>query len=736
MIEKSITVEGVTFTGYKTYLYKNHKNEPVALTAKYVDSNGNKTFRQYHYTEDGNIAPGGPKGAKIAYRPKLFKAGLPVYVVEGEKCADLMAKLGFNVFSIMGGSQALVNDKAKIDKRTIGKVGELIILPDNDEPSEKWAETIVKRFPDITVKIVNPIIFGGEKDDVFDLVERLYLYETGETMTEKTELGQAFIQTARAKLSAAFQANVIACYMQKIRFNPPYYMEVKEPILWEQSIFHPASKIGQYTNALALKYRGIVEVAFFDLMLVSHLAAILQNRCFIKPKKNEQGWLEPVCMYNLLMAPPGFKKSMVFRAINKPFAELFKEVEENLEDYIEKERGNYEKARTLKKSAEDGLKAATKKVDQLKVKGVLTDTQKDTLCENEKLAKNYEKQLKENAEKLRHPPMDHYTFNIDNITPEAVPGFFYNAKGSLCSLQSEMGLLASVANSFGNNHANLDWLLKAYDNETVTKQRTDSMNSYEIKNCRLSIGLMGQPSLIGDIKEHPASNRGFIERVTFLIKNKLNYEEIDDLDEIPDEIFDGYAEKIRELGEIYYNEKMVINRAYAQPVTFFFDEKAQVFYNEVENYYNEKRKKADDPVLQSYFGKQAAKIARLAVILHVGNGRNGNEIGKPDLETAFFVNSEYLEEHTEYFVKSHTMDKETKRLIRSIIAFFKDNEMGSKAEIAANCKVVKGNKTLKHCLEHLNDLGMIGHYTKNRVDLYLKNPLVDLVKFSKSFNGV
>ena len=51
--------------------------------------------------------PGAPKGEKIPYRlPELIATPLtkPVYVVEGEGKADLLAKIGFTVTSSSGGA--------------------------------------------------------------------------------------------------------------------------------------------------------------------------------------------------------------------------------------------------------------------------------------------------------------------------------------------------------------------------------------------------------------------------------------------------------------------------------------------------------------------------------------------------------------------------------------------------------------------------------------------------------
>ena len=102
--------------------------------------------------------PGAPKGEKIPYRlPELIATPLtkPVYVVEGEGKADLLAKLGFTVTSSSGGADE-ARGKWTADLNEWFKDRAVYILPDNDEPGRKHAQLVARNLDSVAkcVRIV------------------------------------------------------------------------------------------------------------------------------------------------------------------------------------------------------------------------------------------------------------------------------------------------------------------------------------------------------------------------------------------------------------------------------------------------------------------------------------------------------------------------------------------------------------------------------------------------------
>jgi len=115
------------------------RGDPVGLVVRWDLSDGNKDIRPVSRYPDGWRVAAMPEPRPLYRLPELLLADAekPVVVVEGEKCADAAWSLGFVATTSAGGSQAA----AKTDWRPLaGK--EVWIMPDNDAPGRKYAETV------------------------------------------------------------------------------------------------------------------------------------------------------------------------------------------------------------------------------------------------------------------------------------------------------------------------------------------------------------------------------------------------------------------------------------------------------------------------------------------------------------------------------------------------------------------------------------------------------------------
>ncbi|MBE3098077.1 MAG: hypothetical protein IMZ44_13245 [Planctomycetes bacterium] len=143
-----------------------------ALTARFKMPDGSKTFRPY-CPADGN--GGGWEDGDPAGPWPLYRKGdvarfpdEPVFLTEGEAKADVLASLGLiGTASAHGANGAAKTDWTALAGRA------LIILPDNDPPGRKYAETVARVVialdPPATVKIV--MLPGLKaKQDVVDWV--------------------------------------------------------------------------------------------------------------------------------------------------------------------------------------------------------------------------------------------------------------------------------------------------------------------------------------------------------------------------------------------------------------------------------------------------------------------------------------------------------------------------------------------------------------------------------------
>jgi AAA domain/Toprim-like len=129
------------------YVYKTADGKPYLR----VQRTASKKFWQQHYDENG-WQNGAPKGLRILYRlPGLLAAdpATPIYVVEGEKDADRLASLGFVATTTSGGS----NGKWSSELAEPFASKTVYIIPDNDEPGEKYAQRAAEQIHAVAAKV-------------------------------------------------------------------------------------------------------------------------------------------------------------------------------------------------------------------------------------------------------------------------------------------------------------------------------------------------------------------------------------------------------------------------------------------------------------------------------------------------------------------------------------------------------------------------------------------------------
>jgi hypothetical protein len=117
------------------WTYRDAQGEPVGMVVRWDKSSG-KDIRPVARHADGWRIGAMPEPRPLYGLPDLALANR-VIVTEGEKAADAARALGFSATTSAGGSQAAT----KTDWRPLaGK--ELWILPDNDPPGRRYAETV------------------------------------------------------------------------------------------------------------------------------------------------------------------------------------------------------------------------------------------------------------------------------------------------------------------------------------------------------------------------------------------------------------------------------------------------------------------------------------------------------------------------------------------------------------------------------------------------------------------
>lgn len=164
--------------------YTDKEGTPVAYITRWNKSlSTKKEFRPITVTAQGFYIGKPESGYPIYNLPAILKSwDETVFLVEGEKCANAVNKLGLLATTTPHGANGIrCCDLAPLAGRNI------IIIPDNDEPGMKYAETIKESLLKLTPRPKVSIfkLSGLEpKEDIYDWIEA----RSSSTKTEVIEM--------------------------------------------------------------------------------------------------------------------------------------------------------------------------------------------------------------------------------------------------------------------------------------------------------------------------------------------------------------------------------------------------------------------------------------------------------------------------------------------------------------------------------------------------------------------
>ncbi len=114
------------------------------FVVRYDYPDGSKETIPYFRYEDDKWKPGGPETSSPLFGLETIQDVPPdtaVFVTEGEKSAAALHQLGLPAVTSQGGCKAA----NKADWAPLGRFLRIVILPDNDEPGEKYAQSVVAK---------------------------------------------------------------------------------------------------------------------------------------------------------------------------------------------------------------------------------------------------------------------------------------------------------------------------------------------------------------------------------------------------------------------------------------------------------------------------------------------------------------------------------------------------------------------------------------------------------------
>jgi hypothetical protein len=161
-----------------------YENEDGLPRYQVIRKNGptGKDYRQRRYLEGGKLEWGMTGVTALPYRlPQLLKSDDVIFIVEGEKCADAVIRLGLLATTNHGGA-----NKWPPTLTPYFKGRAVVIIPDNDQAGHRHSQLVASSLVGTAamIKIVNlPDI--REKGDVYDWIA------AGGTKNQLTDLANA-----------------------------------------------------------------------------------------------------------------------------------------------------------------------------------------------------------------------------------------------------------------------------------------------------------------------------------------------------------------------------------------------------------------------------------------------------------------------------------------------------------------------------------------------------------------
>ncbi|MEQ1634149.1 MAG: DUF3987 domain-containing protein, partial [Planctomycetota bacterium] len=279
-----------------SYDYFDAAGELVGRVYRFDLEGGVKHFRQGH-CENGRWYAEAMPHPRPPYRlPELLRgaAAVPVFVVEGEKCADAVAELGFVATTSSQGAQSPhKTDWSHLEGRKV------VIMPDQDEPGSRYAEKVLWLARQAGADAVVVLHLDGldESGDVVDWI--------------------------RMRRDAGADLEAIATELQQL---------AKQALAATPVDSSPPEEVDGYTefplHALPAECRQMaeegstahsVDPAFFAVPMLPILAGCIGNSCRVLVK---EGWSEPSVMWAAIVAHSGAGKS-------PPLRQLLQAIEEH-----------------------------------------------------------------------------------------------------------------------------------------------------------------------------------------------------------------------------------------------------------------------------------------------------------------------------------------------------------------------------------------------------------------------
>jgi len=641
--------KGATPAVVAEYPYCNEDGEPLYRVRRWEPGRdgGRKSFTQERWEQDLKTWISGRGGvATVPFQlPALVGAvssGKPVYIAEGEKDVLALMDAGCVATTNPGGAKAWVSGWG--EKYFGGAT--ITVIADRDDAGHGWAQSVASDLNGHASTI--EIVQAAEGKDAAD-------------------------HLAAGLGIEAFDPADLDTSLEPIDEWPPL-IPLDEPPL-------PPIPLDDLPAALRDHVKAVAESlqVSTDMVLMLDLATIAtatQGQARVRVKAD---WTEETCLFVLVVAESGERKSAVAREASLPIREFEADLCARLRTAI-----------LVEQTVVDTAKKRLEKLKDQAAKAVSDEQRREA-----------EVAIEEQARLLADKrPITEPRLLVDDITPQAL-GTQLSLHGSLGVLSAEGGLLETFAGRYEQQTPNIDLILKAYGGESARIDRV-GRESEHLERPLISLGLAVQP----DVLEKATSNRAFVGRgliARFLLvtpESRLGYRAMD-VAPIPAQVKDAWRVSVKRLAREPFDavlESGNLYDLYASPkgdLSISLSPDSQTEFRG----FQEQVEEGLRPDVGRYRGAQAAAsktpglAVRIAANLHLlDRGPDGirRPIEAPIMRIACKIAERSLNEHVRYF--SRMDDPEVRRHAKAVLKWGRDQD-GSPIPQARITNPIRGRGT-------------------------------------------
>ena len=291
----------------KSWNYCDASGQPVGVVVRWErsdttrDGKDGKTIRPVSRTADGRWRIGAMPEPRPLYRlPVILAApeGAFVFVVEGEKCADVIASLGFYTTTSAGGANAA--DKTDWSPLR-GK--HVVIVPDNDSAGERYADEVARLCREVgaaSIRVLRLADYatglpvGGDIADIVASPDWC-----GLPLGDSAEIGDF----AKWLSETAKKTESLRSSADDWEFQPFPVDALPEPV--RSFVDAGARAIG-------------CDVSYLALPLLTAIAAAIGNTRRLELKR---GWSVPPILWGAIVGESGTAKTPAFQLVLRPVRE-------------------------------------------------------------------------------------------------------------------------------------------------------------------------------------------------------------------------------------------------------------------------------------------------------------------------------------------------------------------------------------------------------------------------------